>query len=52
MSIKSSGLGCDLCGKPIMDSPYWNIKIGDKKGHACNKCKNENENEKELPNEQ
>lgn len=51
MSLRSSGLWCDLCGKPIFHDPYWDISFkrmnGDnKKGHSCNKCKIENEKKK------
>lgn len=43
MSLKSSGLWCDLCRKPILDDPYWNIGINGKPGHSCEKCKLEHE---------
>lgn len=41
MSIKKSGLWCDLCRSPILDMPYWNISLNGKKGnyHSCNNCK-------------
>jgi len=31
MSLLSSGLGCDLCQKPIIDDPYWHITVQNKK---------------------
>lgn len=43
MTIKPSGLWCDLCIKPILDMPYWNITLGIGEdqvwGHSCKKCK-------------
>lgn len=43
MSIKKSGLWCDLCSKPIFHDPYWNISLNGKLGnfHSCDKCKKE-----------
>lgn len=38
MTIKSSGLWCDICVKPILDDPYWNISINGASGHACKEC--------------
>ena len=46
VSIKSSGLWCNLCNKPILDPPYWDIGISitlngtklTKPGHACKAC--------------
>ncbi len=40
MSVRASGLWCDLCNKPILDDPYYNITINKKDGfHSCGKCK-------------
>jgi hypothetical protein len=40
MTLKSSGLWCDICRKPILDNPYWDCRINGKDGcHACYKCK-------------
>lgn len=49
--IKPSGLWCDLCRKPILDDPYWNISFKDlgfetKRGHACDSCKKEHDKKK------
>ena len=41
MSHKSSGLWCDLCGKPILSGHWWHIGIGDKPGHCHEDCKQE-----------
>lgn len=38
MSIRPSGLWCDICNTPILDDPYWNISINGKPGHACKNC--------------
>jgi len=47
MTIRSSGLWCDLCSSPILDDPYWKISItvGLAKipGHSCKKCKDTHE---------
>lgn len=45
MSILKSGLWCDLCKKPILDKPYWNISLNGKRNnyHSCDKCKKERE---------
>lgn len=39
MSHLKSGLWCDLCKKPILDGEYWHIKVQNKDGHSCEKCK-------------
>lgn len=41
MSIRPSGLWCDLCNKPILDGDYWECSINGKAGHACDKCRSE-----------
>ena len=40
MSIRKSGLWCDLCNKPILLSEYWHITLGPKRwpGHSCEGC--------------
>lgn len=48
MTIKSSGLWCDLCGNLIWcdDQKYWNISIKGVKGkHCCEKCKIKHDNQ-------
>lgn len=58
MSLKSSGLWCDLCGKPILTGEYWDIgvtnnKTGEfKKGHSCNKCQKEWQKQEPTPTEE
>jgi len=39
MSLKKSGLWCDLC-KVLIIGGWWHIKIGIKRwpGHACETC--------------
>lgn len=53
MSLKSSGLWCDLCRKPILFGDYWCIGWytdgKNKEGHACQKCKDEYEKKKPEP---
>jgi len=39
MSHKPSGLWCDLCSKPILQDPYYFIKVKGKDGHSCGECK-------------
>lgn len=48
MSIKPSGLWCDLCKKPIWDDPWWHIRVNGKEGHSCDSCKNLYEKDKEA----
>lgn len=48
MSIKSSGMWCDLCGKPILSGDWWNIGISGKRGHACEKCTPEDIKKRDL----
>jgi len=44
MTLKSSGLWCDLCGNSILDGQYWNCAVNGKQGcHACEKCKVQHE---------
>jgi len=46
MTIRSSGLWCDVCGNPILFDPYQqfkihNLEVGGKKDvmlHACSEC--------------
>lgn len=49
MSFRSSGIWCDLCKGPILDGPYWDISINGKKGHSCDKCKEEYAGKVEKP---
>lgn len=39
MSLRSSGLWCDLCGNPILADPYWNIVAYGSPGHSCEPCR-------------
>ena len=39
MSIKSSGLWCDICLNPILFGEWWEIRINEKEGHSCEGCK-------------
>jgi len=47
MTLKSSGLWCDLCDRPLLgDEEYWDCEIlGKKNCHACLQCKNEHDEE-------
>lgn len=40
MTLKSSGLWCDLCNKPLLSDPvYWDCTINGKANcHSCNPC--------------
>lgn len=41
MTVRKSGLWCDLCNKPILSEPYWNCSINGKRDcHSCDDCKN------------
>lgn len=41
MTLRKSGLWCDICGKPLMgNEEYWNCSINGKDNcHACKACK-------------
>lgn len=45
MTIKKSGLWCDLCGKPLFgDDEYWDCSVAGKPNcHACKECKDKYE---------
>lgn len=45
MTIKQSGMWCDLCIKPILSGGYWEIGISGKPGHSCDECKEKYERE-------
>ena len=50
MTIKSSGLWCDMCNKPLFgNEEYWHCTVnGEVDCHACKKCKEEYEASKEA----
>jgi hypothetical protein len=49
MSIKPSGLWCDLCNTPILSGEYWDIGVNGKKGfHACLACKVRHDGKKQA----
>jgi len=52
MSIKTSGIWCDLCNKPILLNKYGHITLsnthGITRGHACAGCFKKHANEKTV----
>jgi ribosome-binding protein aMBF1 (putative translation factor) len=39
MTIRKSGLWCDICNKPILRGEWWNALINGSHGHSCQECK-------------
>lgn len=43
--IKTSGMWCDLCQKPILSGYWWHIGINGREGHCHEECKQEYQRE-------